>query len=592
MNYNNRDEVPEKYKWDLTNRYKSVEDFKTDLKINKKNIKNILKYKGKILSSADSLFDTLEEYFKETEQIEKLYVYASIKYDEDLNNNDNYLMFMEALNIYYKFFEYSSFIIPEILKGNAKKYLNNKKISKYHFYLEDIIRNKEHTLSSKEEEIIAKLTGTNNTFSKINAALTDSILDYGTVKIDGNETTITNSNYHDIMTNKDINIRRDCFEKVSSTLGKYNSVLASSLVSSMKEYNEVASIRGFKSTLDMELFASNIPVKVVDNLYKVVDSRLDVFQKYFVLLKKHLGLNELNYYDINTDFLNNNNTFDIDDTKDLLLKAFDIYGSDYTNIIKKAFNDKWIDFGSYKGKKSGAYCTSSYGNNPVVLTNFHGKFNDVSAVAHELGHAVNFYLSAENNPFHESENDIFVAEVASLCNEIILSNYVMKNSKDHNLKLVAIYNLIDIIQNNLFDAALEGELEQKTYKMIQEGDEVNSTILDNMIMDIRKKYYQDTVALPENVKYLWSRRAHYFYPFYLFKYATGVSAAIYIATKIINNEDDMKEKYLEFLGVGERDYPVNLLKNIGVDMENPEVINKAIDYFDYLLDEFNKEAKN
>ena len=225
-----------------------------------------------------------------------------------------------------------------------------------------------------------------------------------------------------------------------------------------------------------------------------------------------------------------------------------------------------------------------------MLTNFFGKFGDVSAVAHELGHAVNFYLSQQANNKHDYNNDIFVAEVASLTNEIILSNYVIEHSRNKNLKLIALYNLINLIQNNLFDACLEGELENKAYTLIDNGETIDAEYLSNTIYDIRSKYYKDVVNLDDKSKYSWIRREHYFYPFYLFKYATGVSAAIMIATKIINNEDDMKNKYISFLKMGDTDYPVELLKKIGIDMTKEEVYENAVNFFSNLIDEFDKES--
>ena len=225
-----------------------------------------------------------------------------------------------------------------------------------------------------------------------------------------------------------------------------------------------------------------------------------------------------------------------------------------------------------------------------MLTNFFGKFGDVSAVAHELGHAVNFYLSQQANNKHDYNNDIFVAEVASLTNEIILSNYVIEHSRNKNLKLIALYNLINLIQNNLFDACLEGELENKAYALIDNGETIDAEYLSNTIYDIRSKYYKDVVNLDDKSKYSWIRREHYFYPFYLFKYATGVSAAIMIATKIINNEDDMKNKYISFLKMGDTDYPVELLKKIGIDMTKEEVYENAVNFFNNLIDEFDKES--
>ena len=389
-------------------------------------------------------------------------------------------------------------------------------------------------------------------------------------------------------------LRNDVIEvqnkKFEEKEAEFKNIFAENLVSNMKNTSSMAEIRKFTSTIDSLLFSSNIPKSVVDSLYKVINKNLNVYQKYLKLIKNSLGLKELAYYDLNAQILTDEMSFSIEDAQYLIGEATKIYGEEYHDIIEKAFEEKWVDYCSYKGKASGAYCTSCYGAHPVVLTNFFGKFGDVSAVAHELGHAVNFYLSQQANNKHDYNNDIFVAEVASLTNEIILSNYVIEHSRNKNLKLIALYNLINLIQNNLFDACLEGELENKAYTLIDNGETIDAEYLSNTIYDIRSKYYKDVVNLDDKSKYSWIRREHYFYPFYLFKYATGVSAAIMIATKIINNEDDMKNKYISFLKMGDTDYPVELLKKIGIDMTKEEVYENAVNFFSNLIDEFDKES--
>lgn len=591
MDYNKRENIEKNYKWDLTTRYQNDSAWEKDYSVLKKQIKNILSFKSNLNNNIDNLYNCLEEYFSIHSKLLKLYVYASCKSDENLDNSKYSLMDNKAYSLFSEFSEYSSFITPEILKF-SKEYINkilkHKKLSKYKFYLENIFRFKEHTLSANEEALVAKLTQNDNLFHKINSILIDSVIEYGTIKVDGKMITLTNSNYRNIMTSTCRKTRMKAYQMMNDNMKKYSNIFAESLIGNMKNTWTLAQIRNFKDTLSMELFSSNLPKKVVSNLYDNVHQRLDVFQNYLEFLRKNLGLNKLKFYDLSAEFLNSKMTFSIEDAQNILLNAFKIYDEDYYNLIKQAFTENWIDYGSYKGKRSGAYCTFNYGNTPLVLTNFHGKFVDIGTLAHELGHAVHFYLGAKNNYYHESENDIFVAEIASLTNEIILADYIVKTSKDKDLKLIALNYIINTIQNNLFDACLEGELENEIYSLIEKGEGINSEILNNRIYDIRKRYYGNQVDLDDNVKYMWARRAHYFYPYYLYKYATGVCAAIYIATKIINNDQKMKKDYLKFLTKGETDYPINILKNIGIDMTSPNVINNAIDYFEYLIEEFNK----
>ena len=594
MDFDKREDVNKEYTWNLKTRYKSDKAWQQDYDALKKDVHFMDKYQGKLLQKVDTLKEALDEYFDYETKLSKLYVYASLKHDEDLKV-DKYTMYLnKAYSLYSEFLTSTSFIKPEILSGSKStlnKILKNSKLEKYHFLLEKIIRTKDHTLTKEEEIIVNKLTNNSNVFDKLSSILIDSTINYGSLEVDGKEVVVTNSNYRNIMTNKNRKTRQKCFELMCNKLKEFENIFGESLVANMKLYSTLADIYHYEDTLDMELFSSNIPREVVDNLYSVVHQRIKVFQKYLMMLKSNLGLDKLEYYDLQTDFLNNDLTFSIENAEDLILESTKIYGEKYHKVIEKAFKERWIDYASYKGKRSGAYSTSNYGSNPVVLTNFHGKFTDVSTIAHELGHAVNFYLSEEANEAHNYENDIFVAEVASLTNEIILSNYIINHTKNKNYKLLALYNLIDLIQNNLFDACLEGELENKMYALIDKKEEIDANDLSNCIYNLRKEYYGNIVSLDENVKYLWARRSHYYSPFYLYQYATGVSAAINIALRIINNEDNMKEKYIDFLSKGDTDYPINLLKNIGVDMTNPEVINNAINYFEYLIDEFNKVSE-
>ena len=593
MEYKNRKETPKAYKWDLTAYYKDDKEWEKDyLKIIKE-FENIKSYEGKVTKSANMLYQTLEEYFAYESRLTKLFVYASLRHDEDLEDADASMLYNKIYKTYNDFCAAASFIEPEIIKeetSKVEKLLETKKLNKYKFYVTNILREKEHMLSSSEEKLIAKLTSTNHTFKNVNMTLLNSTLDYGEVKSEKETRKITNSNYHIIMESTDRNIRRDAYEKLTSKIAEFKNIFAENLVSNMKNTSSMAEIRKFTSTIDSLLFSSNIPKSVVDSLYKVINKNLNVYQKYLKLIKNSLGLKELAYYDLNAQILTDEMSFSIEDAQYLIGEATKIYGEEYHDIIEKAFEEKWVDYCSYKGKASGAYCTSCYGAHPVVLTNFFGKFGDVSAVAHELGHAVNFYLSQQANNKHDYNNDIFVAEVASLTNEIILSNYVIEHSRNKNLKLIALYNLINLIQNNLFDACLEGELENKAYALIDNGETIDAEYLSNTIYDIRSKYYKDVVNLDDKSKYSWIRREHYFYPFYRFKYATGVSAAIMIATKIINNEDDMKNKYISFLKMGDTDYPVELLKKIGIDMTKEEVYENAVNFFSNLIDEFDKES--
>ncbi|MDD2208622.1 MAG: oligoendopeptidase F family protein [Bacilli bacterium] len=593
MNYDKREDVPDIYKWDLTTRYKNDDAFEKDYQKNLKSYQEITKYQGKVLESSKTLLDALNKYFKIKKNILKLYVYANCKLNENVEDSKNELRLNKALSLYYKFIEASSYLKPEILKGSKSvltKYLKTKNLKPYQFYLENIIREKEHTLSQREEMIISKLSSTSDLNEKISEVLTNSVIDYGTIIVDGEETQLTNANYRNIITNKDRNTRKEAFEKITNNIKTYESIYGMNLAANMKYVKNLAEVYNFKTVLEMDLFASNIPTKVVSNLYTTVEKRLDILRKYFLLIKQNLALDQLEYYDIKAEIVSTDLTFTIEEARLILENSLSILGNDYLKILKRAFDEKWIDFGTYKGKTSSIYATCNYGNTPLVSTNFLGKFQDISTLAHELGHAINFELSGIQ-PIQNWNGSLLTAEVASLTNEILVSDYIIKKASDKNLKLTAISSLLDTIQNNLFDACIEGKFENIIYAKLEAGEEVNADAFNETIYEIRKSYYGDSVILDNRVKSMWIRRMHYFSPYYLFKYATGISSAIYIATNIIANKNNMKEKYLEFLTYGGSDYPTNLLEKIGVDLTKPKVINEALDYMDYLINEFMKVSE-
>ncbi|MDD2409219.1 MAG: oligoendopeptidase F family protein [Bacilli bacterium] len=590
MNYQSRSEIEEKYKWDLTKRYQNDEAWEKDFQKLKKSINKILPFKNEVLKSEKNLFAALEIKFEIKCNLEKLYCYANCKHDENVENNKYALMLNKIISLSYEFSEKEAYLTPEILNGSKsllKKYLDSKLLKKYKFYLSNLLREKDHHLNEKEEQIIAKLTSTRSVYENLSTVLTNSIIDYGKIMVDGQEIELLNSNYRQIITNKNRKTRKEAFLKLTNNLKKYEAIYGMNLISSMKQAKSLSEIYKFKSLLEMDLFSSNIPEKVVSNLYEIIEKRLDIYQKYFKMIKTNLGLDELEYYDKDAQLVSSEKKFSIEETKSILIKSLEVLGKDYTKLLNKAFAERWIDFGCYKGKTSLIYSICNYGDNPLVLTNYLGKFNDISTLAHELGHALHSYLSMEQ-PYHEFYHDILTAEVASLTNEILFSNYVINNSDDKDLKLTAIYNILHTIQNNLYDACLEGKLENEVYAILESGNEVSTEMLNEMIYKFRKEYYGSSVKINDNISTMWIRRMHYFNPYYLFKYATGVSSAIYISKKILNNEDNIKEKYLKFLKKGGSNYPTELLKEMGVDLTKPEVINEAINYMDYLIDEFNK----
>lgn len=596
MEYKSRKEVPNEYKWDLTTRYKNEKEWeKHYLELSEK-IKEILDFKGKIVNSSEGLFETLNKYFEIDEQLGKLYVYASLKNTEDLGKSSNKLMLDKASNLFVEFAYNSSFLEPEILSIDEdiiRRYIKkNDKLKEYEVYLERLLKTKKHILSENDEKIISLLTKSNGSFSKISNILKDSAISFGKLKNEnGEEIELTQGNYLKFLSSDNREIRKSAFERMFNTLEPFKNVFSSLLISKYESVDSMVKVRGYKDSFDITTYDIDVPKEVNDNLYKVVNKKINVYQKYYKMVKNKLKLDKLYTYDLRAKLIDYKEEYSIEKSRDLILSALSCMGEEYTEILKKAFDEKWIDYCTYKGKQSGAYSHGNYGNNPVVFLNYNYKLDDVSALAHELGHAVHTYLSDKNNTYVNSDYELFVAEVASLTNEVLLSNYILNNSTSNKEKAASIYNLLDVIQNNLFDAALEGEFENILHARVNKGETLSTEDLCETIYNLRKKYYGDTVELLNQNRYGWIRRTHYFRPFYLYQYAVGVSCACFAGKKIISGDKEFLNKYLNFLKSGGSKYPVDLLKDAGIDVTGEEVFETAIRYFDELIDKFDELTK-
>jgi len=591
MEYNSRKEVAEKYKSDLTILYQNEQEFDKDKQKLKTRIEELKNYKETYLKSADNLYNTLTLYYEATKIIEDLYTYVMLKGDFDLSDNDAALKESEIVNLLNDFDSATTYIVTDLVKLDEsllnKYYQDKKELEEYKFDITNIIRQKEHLLSEKEEIMINNLTKNYKNFSDIGSILTDSAINYGKIKVDGKTVEITSGNYRNLIMNKDRNIRKKAYKLFNEKLKQFRDIYSKSLIGYLDYYNEIAKMRNYNSVLEMKNFNSNIPTEIHDTVNKVCMNRLDTYQKYYKLISNTLNIKTLYPYDLAVPLVENEKEYSIETAKDLILNSLTILGEDYKSKLAKMFDERRIDYCTYKNKRSGAYQIDSYNKGPFVFLNYRYKMDDISALAHELGHAIHSLYSAENNNYVNAQYDLFVAEVASLTNEIIMSNYILKNSNDKNEKLASIYNILEVFQNNFYDAILEGKLEDDVHEKLMNGEAINSDTLDNIIKKYRTEFYGNTVKIDDLFISRWARRTHYYRPFYLYMYATGVSAAMYFANKIIDGDKEVLENYIKFLKMGGRDYPSNELLSAGVDMCDEKVYNDAINYFDKLIDEFN-----
>lgn len=588
-----RSEIEDKYKWDLTSMYKNEEEYEKDFNELKKLIDEVKKYKGILTKDANTLLEFLKLDDKIDILTTNLFVYACSKKDEDVANEENSKRYKEILGLYSLLGEEMSFVTPELLKTDysiIKDYLKeNKELKEYAFDLELIYKYQPFVLSENEEKLLNNISDLQNKFENNFDLIINSIIDYGYIKDeDGNEVKLTNGNYIKYAKSSNRNVRKDAFYARMEGLRKLVNLIATDYEAYIKADSYIAKAKGYNSNLHMYLFPDGITKEVYNNLLSVADKNLNVLYKYYDMIKKVLKQDELYVYDISAPLTKTSNKkYTPDDAKKIIIDALSIYGDEYISVLNKAFDERWIDFYPNKGKRSGYYQNDSFKGNPIVLANYTDDYTSVSSLAHELGHALHSYYSKKNNKEHLSKYSILVAEIASLTNEILLSNYVIKNSNDKEEKLNAINNILEVFSGNFFGTLCEGSVfEKEVHEKVFNGEVLTVNDFNDIFEKIKVKSYGPDVKDSNLTKYNWARIPHFYTPFYYYKYSLGIIGACYVARKILSGDKEYLEKYINFLKLGGSMMPLDELKTIDLDFTKEEKINDAIKYFDELIDEF------
>lgn len=592
-----RSEIDNKYKWDLSSIYKTDEEFLSDINKLHSKINNIKKYENTIMDNAENLYNCLKLECELSMQLDKLHTYAHLKEDEDTTNTKYQKYYGLVINLYSEYSKVTSFITPTLMKYDYKKinefYKELPKLKdEFEFVLYDIYRSKKYILDENTEKALSHLSKAFDNSQEVYSLLTNSDFTFDNIQVGDKEVELTDSNYTRYLTSKDRKVRKSAFDSMYKTYKKYKNTISKCLSNTVESNVAISKLRGYKSALEGELYSDNIDVKIYDNLINSVSNNLEPLFKYYDLKKKLLNLDELHIYDIYVPIIKDNEkTYTYEEAKDLILKSLNILGDGYINDLKKAFDEKWIDVFNNKGKRSGAYSSGSYLTKPFLLLNYEGRLNDVSTLAHELGHSMHSYYSCKNNPYQYHGYTIFVAEVASTVNELLLDNYILNNSNDKDEKIYILNNLLELYKGTLFRQTMFAEFERDIYNDVENGEVLESDYLSNKYYELNKKYFKNSVILDDNIRYEWERIPHFYYYFYVYKYATSICASTYIANEILNGNEEMKDKYLKFLSLGGSMYPVDELKTLGIDMSDKNIIENTISYFNKILDEFEKLNK-
>lgn len=587
-----REEISNEYKWDLEAIYKNKEEFEDELKKIEQEIDKIDKYKDILMESSSNLLECLELDTNISRRLSKAHTYANCYFDSDTGNASYQEMLGKVNNLYQKYSEKISFIEPSILKcdyNTIQKYMEESpKLKSYERNLKEIYRFKKYILSDNEEKIISNLEKALDSSSTTYESLTDTDMTYGNIIDENGESVeLTDSNYNKYIKSNDRRVRKEAFDELYRVYSNFKNTICSTIKGNIEANTSIAKIRGYNSSIEASLFSDNIDVSVYNNLIDTVSNNLSSLFKYYDLKKKILGLDEMHLYDTYVSIINEKpREYTFDEAKELVKKALSVLGDKYINDLNNAFTEKWIDIYNNKGKRGGAYSGGSYDTYPYVLLNFEGTLNDVSTLAHELGHSMHSYYSRLNNSYQDSNYKIFVAEVASTVNELLLSKYLLKNTSDKREKLIILNNLLDLFKATIFRQTMFAEFEKNIYEKHEKGEILTAELLCNDYYELNKKYFGNSVYVDDEIKYEWERIPHFYYYFYVYKYATGLSAACYIVNGILSGSKDALDNYLKFLTLGGSMDPLDELKVAGIDMTKPEAILSAIHMFDEILEEF------
>ena len=588
----NRSDVRVEDTWDLSKLFSSVSEFNNTYDMVKVEIEDFIKYKDYDLTNKNNLLEVMDKSYEIDRVLDRLSAYTSLLFDEDTTNSESLSLKGRVSNLYDLYSNNSYFLVPNLLKIDysvIKDMLSDERLKGYERVFENIFRYKKYTLSDKEEELlskIGKMLGNNyDTYEMIK----DADISFDSIIVDGKEQELNNSNYTLYIEDKNRDVRKSTFKSLYKTYKQFKESFASTLYGNVKEDVVSAKIRGYSSAMEESLYHDELNMSVYNNLVNTINKHMDVVYKYYDLKKNILGLDELHLYDVYTPIVvDYDKKYDFEEAKKIVLDTVSVLGEDYVNTLRQGYIDRWVDIYPNKGKRTGAYSGGCYDSYPYILLNYQNKFDDVSTLIHESGHSMHSYYSREANSYPYGYYSIFVAEVASTVNELLLSKYMYKHSTDNKEKLFILNRLMALFRATMYRQTMFAEFEKDIYDMVENDEVLTSDLLCDKYYDINKKYFGNNVVIDNEIRYEWERIPHFYYNFYVYKYATGLSAACYIVNRILSGEENAVNDYINFLKCGKSKSPLDSLLVAGVDLSDSKVIEEAIKMFDDTIEEFKK----
>lgn len=583
-----RSEIDERYKWRLEDIYENVDLWDNDYNRVKELLSELLTFKGKIKNS-ENLLRVLRLQDEVGQLSSKLFVYARMRRDEDNTNTKYQALADKAMRLNVEVSSVTSFIVPEILSIEIDKLRSiineSKELKIYEHYIDELIRYKPHILSENEEKILAETGDIAESSSNIFRMLNNADIVFPAIKDEnGEEVELTHGNYIKFMESRSREIRIAAFNAMYDTYKKFINTFSAIIAANVKKDIFYSRIRKHSSSLEASLFDDNVPVNVYNNLIDTIHKRIDLLHRYVRLRKKLLNLDVLHMYDLYVPMIKEyDKKYEYEEALNIILEGLKPLGEEYIDILKRGFSSRWIDVYENRGKTSGAYSWGTYGTHPYVLLNYQGNLNDVFTIAHEMGHSLHTYYSTANQPYIYSEYKIFVAEVASTCNEALLIHYMLEKSNDINEKLYLLNHYLEQFRGTVYRQVMFAEFEKYTHEMAEKGESITPEILCRKYHELNEFYYGKDIVIDEGIDYEWARIPHFYTSFYVYKYATGFSAATALSQMILKEGEPAVLRYKEFLKSGSSDYPLNILKKAGVDLTTPRPILNALDVFEKLL---------
>jgi oligoendopeptidase F len=592
-----RNEIPDQFKWKLEDIYENNELWEKDFAGVKELAMKLGAYKDQLSVSSDNLLKCLEANAEINRLFEKVYVYAQMRSHEDSANGYYQGLADRTESLAVEVSSARSFIVPEMLSIPDDKLIgfikSNEKLDFYKKYIDVIVRTKPHVLNASEEQIMAMSGEMANAPGNIYSMLNNADMKFPTIKDEkGQDVELTKGRYIQMVESTDRRVRKDAFDALYTTYKKQRNTLAALLNSQVKSNIFNAKVRKYSSARESYLFQDNVPEAVYDNLIKAMHDNMHLMHKYMKLRKEVMGLDELHMYDIYTTMVKEAKMdITFDEAVETVRKGVAVLGEKYSKDLEKGLTSGWIDVYENEGKRSGAYSWGCYDSHPYVLLNHSDTLNNMFTLAHEMGHALHSYYSDENQPYIYAQYKIFVAEVASTLNEALMMQYMLKNTTDKTKKMYLLNYYMEQFRTTVYRQTMFAEFEKIIHGMAEAGESLTADMLCKVYHDLNVKYYGPDMVVDELLDMEWSRIPHFYTSFYVYKYATGFSAATAIAHKIAQEGQSAIDKYLEFLQSGGSDYPIELLKIAGVDMTTPAPINNALKVFEDLLNQMEELVK-